>query len=107
MDCGSRDPDRLGTNLASRLGSRTRARAVHDRILRLRDGRERDLGKLAALLGLPAAHFIAAAGALVAIPLTWHWKLQAGAGVDLTASMHWPTPLTAQPIDRDRGPVLV
>jgi predicted MFS family arabinose efflux permease/quinol monooxygenase YgiN len=64
-------------------------------------------GKLAALLGLPAAHFIAAAGALVAIPLTWHWKLQAGTGVDLTPSMHWPTPLTAQLIDPDRGPVLV
>jgi predicted MFS family arabinose efflux permease len=64
-------------------------------------------GKLAALLGLPAAHFIAAAGALVAIPLTWRWKLQAATGVDLTPSMHWPTPLTTQPIDRDRGPVLV
>jgi predicted MFS family arabinose efflux permease len=64
-------------------------------------------GKLAALLGLPAAHFIAAAGALAAMPLTWHWKLQAATGVDLTPSMHWPTPLTTQPIDRDRGPVLV
>jgi MFS family permease len=64
-------------------------------------------GKLAALLGLPAAHFIAAAGVLVAIPLTWPWKLQAGIGVDLTPSMHWPAPLTAQPIEHDRGPVLV
>jgi MFS family permease len=64
-------------------------------------------GKLAALLGLPAAHFIAAAGALVAIPLTWHWKLQAGAGVDLTPSMHWPAPIASYPIQYDRGPVLV
>jgi quinol monooxygenase YgiN len=64
-------------------------------------------GKLAAVAGLPAAHFVAAAGALVAIPLTRRWKLQAGPGVDLTPSSHWPTPLTAQTIEQDRGPVLV
>jgi nucleoside-diphosphate-sugar epimerase len=46
-------------------------------------------------------------GVLAAIPLTWRWKLQAGTGVDLTPSMHWPAPLTAHPIDHDRGPVLV
>jgi hypothetical protein len=28
-------------------------------------------GELAAVLGLPAAHFLAAAGAIVAIPATW------------------------------------
>ncbi len=64
-------------------------------------------GELAAVLGLPAAHFLAAAGALTAIPLTWRWKLQAGIGVDLTPSMHWPTPIVAQDIEQDRGPVLV
>lgn len=64
-------------------------------------------GELAAVLGLPAAHFIAAAGAVLAVPLTWRWKLQAGVGVDLTPSMHWPAPITAQNIEHDRGPVLV
>ncbi len=64
-------------------------------------------GELAALTGLPGALFLAAAGAVLALPATWHWKLQAGAGVDLTPSMHWPAPVTAQPIERDRGPVLV
>jgi MFS family permease/quinol monooxygenase YgiN len=64
-------------------------------------------GKLAAVLGLPAAHFLAAAGAVVAIPATWRWKLPAGTGVDLTPSMHWPTPMVAQNIEQDRGPVLV
>jgi MFS family permease len=64
-------------------------------------------GHVAGLLGLPAAHLIAAAGALAAIPLTWHWKLQTGAGVDLTPSMHWPTPVTLHELDDDRGPVLV
>jgi predicted MFS family arabinose efflux permease len=64
-------------------------------------------GKIAAWLGLPAAHYLAAAGAVVAIPLTWRWKLQTGAGVDLSPSMHWPAPITTQSIADDRGPVLV
>jgi MFS family permease len=64
-------------------------------------------GELAAVLGLPAAHFLAAAGAVLAIPATWRWKLPAGMGVDLTPSMHWPTPMVAQDIEQDRGPVLV
>ena len=64
-------------------------------------------GKVAAIWGLPAAHFLAAFGALAAVPLTWRWKLQAGTGVDLTPSMHWPAPLTTHSIDQDRGPVLV
>ena len=64
-------------------------------------------GELAAVLGLPAAHFLAAAGAVAAVPLTWPWKLQAGTGIDLTPSMHWPAPITAQDIEQDRGPVMV
>ena len=64
-------------------------------------------GKLAAVLGLPAAHFIAAAGAVVAIIATWPWKLHAGTALDLTPSMHWPTPEVSQDVDQDRGPVLV
>jgi MFS family permease len=64
-------------------------------------------GKLAAMLGLPAAHFIAAAGAVVAIVATSPWKLHAGTAIDLTPSMHWPTPEVAQDVEQDRGPVLV
>jgi predicted MFS family arabinose efflux permease len=64
-------------------------------------------GKLAAILGLPAAHFIAAAGAAAAIIVTWPWKLQAAGSIDLTPSMHWPTPEIADEVDQDRGPVLV
>jgi hypothetical protein len=56
---------------------------------------------------LPVAHFIAAAGILAVVPLTWRWKLQTGAGVDLTPSLHWPTPVTTREIEQDRGPVLV
>jgi hypothetical protein len=64
-------------------------------------------GEVAVLVGLANAHFIAAGGALAAIALTWRWKLQTGASLDLSPSMHWPAPLTAQPIEHDRGPVLV
>jgi len=63
-------------------------------------------GQAATVLGLPAAHIIAAAGALLAIPLLWRWKLQTGEGVDLTPSMHWPTPVLSHDIEADRGPVL-
>src|SRR5260370_17684272 len=64
-------------------------------------------GKLASELGLPAAHFIAAAGTLGGIALTWRRKLQGGAGMDLAPSMHWPAPVLAIETDADRGPVLV
>jgi len=64
-------------------------------------------GKLAGLIGLQTTHVVAAAAAFVVIPLTWRWKLQTGAGLDLTPSMHWPAPVTTREIEHDRGPVLV
>jgi predicted MFS family arabinose efflux permease len=64
-------------------------------------------GEIATAMGLPLAHFIAAAGALLALPFTWRKKLQTGAGVDLTPSMHWPAPVVTTEIEGDRGPVLV
>jgi hypothetical protein len=59
-------------------------------------------GQIAGLMGLSPALFAAAAGAIAAIPLTWHRKLQTAAGIDLTPSMHWPTPVLSHD-----GPVLV
>jgi predicted MFS family arabinose efflux permease len=64
-------------------------------------------GEVAGLEGLPIAHFAAAAGALLAIPLTWGWKLQTGADLDLTPSMHWRAPVVTQKIENNDGPVLV
>jgi len=64
-------------------------------------------GEAATIASLPLTHYIAAAGILITIPLTSRWKLQTGAGIDLTPSMHWPSPVLAQSIDGDRGPVLV
>ncbi len=64
-------------------------------------------GALGRAGGVPLSHFIAAAGTVLAIPLTWRWKLQTGAGVDLTPSMHWPTPVVGEDVENDSGPVLV
>jgi predicted MFS family arabinose efflux permease len=64
-------------------------------------------GQLAAVAGLPAALLAAGAGAAIAIPLTWRWKLQTGANVDFSPSMQWPDPVTTHAIEADRGPVLV
>jgi predicted MFS family arabinose efflux permease len=64
-------------------------------------------GQAAGLAGLPAALLIAAAGAVVAIPLTWRWKLQTGADIDFSPSMHWQAPVVAQDVEHDRGPVLI
>jgi predicted MFS family arabinose efflux permease len=64
-------------------------------------------GQVAAMIGLPGAHFAAAGTALAAIPLLWRWKLQTCAGVDLMPSMHWPTPVLLHEVEADRGPVLV
>ena len=64
-------------------------------------------GQIAAALSLPAAHFIAATGAIVGIALSWSWKLQSGDGVDLAPSMHWPAPVLTVDLQPDRGPVLV
>src|SRR5260370_25103912 len=64
-------------------------------------------GQVAGIVGLPITHFMAAAGILAAIPLTWRWKLQTGAESDLTPSMHWPAPVITHEVEYDRGPVLV
>jgi MFS family permease len=64
-------------------------------------------GEAAAVVGLPLAHYAAAAGGLVVVPLLAGWKLQTGAGVDMTPAMHWPAPVIAGEREDDVGPVLV
>jgi MFS family permease len=64
-------------------------------------------GDIAAKTGLPTALLLAAGGAIVAIPLTWRWKLKQSAALDLSPSQHWGMPQTHEEIDNDRGPVLV
>ena len=64
-------------------------------------------GELASIIGLSMTHFTAAACALLAIPLSRRWKLQASGAIDLAPSLHWPEPLVADQIADDAGPVLV
>jgi quinol monooxygenase YgiN len=64
-------------------------------------------GHVASREGLSIALLAAAGGALLAIPLTLRWKLQGAAGLDLSPSMHWRTPVFAQKVEPDQGPVLV
>lgn len=64
-------------------------------------------GALAERIGLQWSLLAAALSVLLAIPLTRRWKLQTGANVDFTPSMHWPAPITTHAIDPDRGPVMV
>ena len=64
-------------------------------------------GNVAEIDGLPIAHLMAAVGAVLAIPLTWRWKVQTGAELDLTPSMHWRPPNVDHMIENKEGPVLV
>jgi MFS family permease len=64
-------------------------------------------GQVAQTFGLPAAHAAAALGLVALLPLLRQWRVQTGAGLDLTPSLHWPTPVLAHEVEADRGPVLV
>lgn len=66
-------------------------------------------GEVAGVAGLPLAHFASAAGMLLAIPLSWRWKLLRGAKFDLTPSLSWPPPVVSDHFDLNAsdGPVLV
>src|SRR5262252_5400371 len=64
-------------------------------------------GLAAEHLGLPAAHYLAGAGALLALWATRGWKLQSGPAADLTPSMHWPEPVLPAGVDQNAGTVLV
>src|SRR5271167_3399218 len=63
-------------------------------------------GKLSATEGLPIAYFVAAAGLVLGIPLTWRWKLQTGAGIDFSPATHWRAPTVARKVENNQGPVL-
>lgn len=66
-------------------------------------------GQVAAALSVDAALLVAAAGALLAIPLTWRARLGQGEDLDLSPSSYWPAPAIDKRIDdaADRGPVMI
>jgi MFS family permease len=64
-------------------------------------------GQIATVTSLQLALFISAGAMLVAIPLTWRWKLQTSERLDLTPSTQWPAPIVTHSIEGADGPVLV
>jgi predicted MFS family arabinose efflux permease len=64
-------------------------------------------GQVASLRGVDVALYIAAVGAVAAVPLSWGSKLQTGLGVNLAPSLHWRSPRVAFDIGWAQGPVLV
>ncbi|HSX61512.1 MAG TPA: MFS transporter [Tahibacter sp.] len=63
-------------------------------------------GLVAQRAGVAVALAIAAAGLALSGLALYRLRLPAG-DVDLAPARHWPEPLTALPVERDRGPVLV
>jgi len=64
-------------------------------------------GKIAEHGGMSLALMIAAAGMVLAIPLTWRWRISGIGDKDLSPSSHWPSLAGYSSISNDRGPVLV
>ncbi|MBB3769890.1 MFS family permease [Angulomicrobium tetraedrale] len=63
-------------------------------------------GFIAQAIGLPATLLAAAAG-LVITGLIVHRVALPRGEADLTPSHHWPEPMLAEPVEGDRGPVLI
>lgn len=64
-------------------------------------------GYAASQLGVSSALVIASVGAILAIPLTFRAKLNRAEGVDLSPSMHWPTPLVDRTTEGEARAVMV
>lgn len=64
-------------------------------------------GQVASWSGIPDALTIASIGALIGIPVSWRYRIGRHDSTDLTPSLHWPTPLPANDLEPDRGPVMV
>jgi MFS family permease/quinol monooxygenase YgiN len=64
-------------------------------------------GQVATRLGIPAALTAAALGMLIAIGVTWKYKLGRHQVRDFTPSAHWPAPVLAENPEPDQGPVMV
>jgi hypothetical protein len=62
---------------------------------------------VADVTGISLSLTIAAAGLLVAVGLSWRWRISGFEQVNLSPSMHWPAPVVHEAVTHDRGPVLV
>ncbi len=63
-------------------------------------------GEVATLKGVPFALSAAGAGALIGMAVTWRWRLQTGAALNLTPSMRWRAPAFLNRVPDDQGPIL-
>lgn len=64
-------------------------------------------GQVASWFGIPHALTLAAAGACLGIAATWRYRIGQHDVADLSPSMFWPTPMMAEELEMDRGPVMV
>jgi MFS family permease len=64
-------------------------------------------GQVATHIGIPAALTTAACGMLLAIALTWNFKLGEQQRLDHRPAMDWPAPVLAVAPEPDGGPVMV
>ncbi len=64
-------------------------------------------GYVAQTTSITTSLLVAAGGAVVAVALSWRWRIGGLERVDLTPSMHWPCPDTHEGVTHDRGPVIV
>jgi len=64
-------------------------------------------GQVATRIGIPDALTAAAAGMVVAIGLTWRYKLGHHEVLDFTPSLDWAAPVLAETPEPDSGPVMV
>ncbi|HEY2970162.1 MAG TPA: MFS transporter [Casimicrobiaceae bacterium] len=64
-------------------------------------------GQVATRIGIPAALTTAALGTLLAIALTWRFKLGHHQVLNFTPSLDWPAPVLAETPEPDSGPVMV
>ena len=64
-------------------------------------------GQVATRIGIPAALTTAALGMVVAIGLTWRFKLGHHEVLDFTPTLDWAAPIVAEVPEPDSGPVMV
>jgi len=64
-------------------------------------------GQVAELTSVSVSMTIAAAGLVLAVGLSWFWRISGFEKADLSPSMHWPAPMVHEGVTHDRGPVLV
>jgi MFS family permease len=64
-------------------------------------------GWLASGWGVPAALTIAAVAMVAALAIALRFPLGDAGALDLTPSLHWPSPLVVGELEQDRGPVMV